>query len=197
MLELHEGDEPHQVYVAWIIPPAGARGIRMVRLAAAEEVERAVATMNETLKPAGLEKADAGQEFREAARELARVILTPLADEIGDVPHWIISPDSALWVVPWAALPLADGAHAVERHSISLLVSGRELVETTVPRVSGNPPLVIADPDYDFKGGQESAEPEQTGGAGGAARRSGPAATFPRNLERLTGPAAEADRPVP
>src|SRR5258708_16334755 len=146
MLELHEGDEPHQVYVAWIIPPAGARGIRMVRLAAAEEVERAVATMNETLKPAGLEKADAGQEFREAARELARVILTPLADEIGDVPHWIISPDSALWVVPWAALPLPDGAHAVARHSLSLLVSGRALLEPPRPPASATPPLWLPTP---------------------------------------------------
>jgi len=197
MLELDENNEPRQVYVAWIIPPAGVRGVQMVRLAVAEDIERAVATLNETLKPAGLEAVDAGQQFRDAASELARLVLTPLAEEIVDVPRWIISPDSALWVVPWAALPLADGAHAVERHSISLLVSGRELVESTVPRVSGNPPLVIADPDFDFKGDQATADPRQTGWADEADRRRGPAGTLPRDWRRLAGTADEAEMVVP
>jgi CHAT domain-containing protein len=61
----------------------------------------------------------------------------------------VISPDGALWLAPWGALPLDEKTYAVEKFSIQLVVSGRDLLpRPTVPGKT-TAPTIFADPDFD------------------------------------------------
>ena len=61
----------------------------------------------------------------------------------------MISPDAALWLIPWEALPLDDTRYAVEGHAIHYVVSGRDLV-TRGTKAERGKALVMADPDFDL-----------------------------------------------
>jgi hypothetical protein len=64
-----------------------------------------------------------------------------------------------LWLVPWAALTLPGGKYVVEDHSVTYLVSGRELAGASQARkVEPTPPLVLADPDFNLGLKQAAAE---------------------------------------
>jgi CHAT domain-containing protein len=57
-----------------------------------------------------------------------------------------------LWLVPWAALPLADGRYAVEQYEIDYLVSSRDLLAENAADVKTSPPVIMADPNFDLDG---------------------------------------------
>src|SRR5262249_18877560 len=100
--------------------------------------------------------------------------------------QWILSPDAALWLVPWAALPLKDGRYAIERHRIHYVISGRDLVTPGLQTKAGRP-LILADPDFDL----EPARADQEKGEALVQRGVSPNDKLPR-FERLPGTAAEA-----
>ena len=82
---------------------------------------------------------DAEKALLKPLQDLSKLVLEPLAEHIDGKKRWYVSPDASLWLVPWAALPLKDGRYAVEAHTISYLVSGRDLVAAAVgqPRRAG------------------------------------------------------------
>jgi tetratricopeptide (TPR) repeat protein len=144
--------EPH--YVAWVIPPLGEAQIRIIDLGEAARTEAAVKTLRQTLAEAPrlirqVGEAEAEQSVRKALQAVARLVLEPLMPHVGQSEHWVLSPDADLWLVPWAALPLANGQYAIEKHQIRYLVSGRDLVQQAVT-TKVSPPLLVADPDYDL-----------------------------------------------
>src|SRR5262245_40879291 len=87
--------------------------------------------------------------MKQALEALARLVLHPLLDIIGKSNHWYVSPSNALWLAPWGALPLPGGAYALEKHPITYLLSGRDLLSAASPIKPGRP-LAVADPDYDL-----------------------------------------------
>jgi CHAT domain-containing protein len=72
--------------------------------------------------------------------------LQPLLPYVRGSPRWVISPDGPLWLLPWAALPVA-GDYAVEKYVLSLAISGRDLTAPR-PRVKATAPAIFADVDY-------------------------------------------------
>jgi CHAT domain-containing protein len=92
---------------------------------------------------------DAEQALRPHLEKLARLVLQPLVRAAGERKRWYLSPDADLWLVPWAALPLADGRYAVEDYCLHYLISGRDLVAAPAAIRPGQA-LVFADPDYDL-----------------------------------------------
>jgi CHAT domain-containing protein/tetratricopeptide (TPR) repeat protein len=144
-------------YVAWLIPPAGDKDVHVVDLGDAETIERAVAGARRTLSAAPesirkLGEPDAEKEVFAALRPLAEQVFTPILAKAGDAKHLILSPDGALWLVPWEALPLADGKYAVEEYRMRYVVSGRDLVTRRAEgrKIATADPLIMADPDYDL-----------------------------------------------
>src|SRR5262249_51990790 len=144
--------------VAWLIPPAGERKVQVIDLGDAATIEKAVAEVRKALAAATQSirrdgEADAGKEVLAAMRPLAEMVLKPILERIGDAKQLILSPDGALWLVPWAALPLADGKYAIEKYQIRYIVSGRDLVERKEEkgRIATGEPLILADPDYDLR----------------------------------------------
>src|SRR6185436_15073923 len=94
----------------------------------------------------------AEKEALASLRPLAEQVFHPLIPQLEGAKQLILSPDGALWLVPWAALPLPDGQYAVEKYQLHYVVSGRDLVppKETRKRTTAAP-LIMADPDYDLR----------------------------------------------
>jgi CHAT domain-containing protein len=142
------------VYAAWVIPPIGRGDVELIDLGPADKIDGAVQAVRVALHaaPAQIQRqseALSENRLKKVLGGLAGLVLRPLAKRLATVNHWVLSPDSSLWLVPWAALPLSDGRYAVENHRITLVVSGRDLLLNPSPTKFGQP-LVLADPDFDL-----------------------------------------------
>ena len=141
-------------YAAWIIPAAGEGSVRLIDLGNAETIERVVRAARQALvKAVELIRSDgepeAEQQLLEPLGDVAKAALNPLLAEIGEADKVILSPDAALWLIPWSALPLADKSYAIEKYNLTYVVSGRDVIRHDLePRL--NAPVILADPDYDL-----------------------------------------------
>lgn len=142
-------------YLAWVIPPAGHGEVKLVDLGPCAAIDAAIAAARKPLLAAREAILDVGEAEAEKAlqKELAALsakLLDPLRPYVASSRHWILSPDGNLWLVPWSALLVEKDKYLVESHATSLVVSGRDLVELAGRKASGNPSLVLADPDFDL-----------------------------------------------
>ena len=96
-------------------------------------------------------------ELLQISRDLSNLVIKPILDESrrsGPVDELIISPDSNLWLIPWAALTGKTDEYLIEKYSIRTVLHARSLIEedeSSSPSVS----VVFADPDF---GSDESTE---------------------------------------
>jgi CHAT domain-containing protein len=151
---------PH--YTAWLIPAEGQGQVSVVDLGEALKIDDAVQKARSALEKAGEvldaeSEAAAEQQLRNVMQILTRLVLEPLEEHLGQTRQLIVSPDAALWLIPWGALPLADGRYALEKYQIRYCVSGRELLErkSGAARAAGAPTL-FANPDYNLGPGEAS-----------------------------------------
>jgi CHAT domain-containing protein/Tfp pilus assembly protein PilF len=165
-------------YVAWIVPPAGRDRVRVVDLGEAAAIDALVAEYRERIDAAKGAEGTIRKEGEAAAQAELAVVAAPLAkrtiepllaaakEAIGKDPQeLVISPDGPLWLVPFAALVLADGRYAVEAVAIRHVTSGRDLVAKKA--VSGDgasrgvrKPLIMAAPNFDSQSpGKSAARP--------------------------------------
>ncbi|WP_395744779.1 CHAT domain-containing protein [Prosthecobacter sp.] len=197
-----------EIYVAWLIPPPRQGVTTVVNLGDAGKIEQAVAALHQEISEAPehiVKEGEAAAEKRlqAAARGVAQLVLDPLLPALKEVERCYMAPDAALWLVPWASLPTAEGAYLVEKLEICQVASGRELTRPA-NAVSGTAPLIMADPDFDLspRTAQKSLEALRGGQRGvkaPAAARSGMRGTLPAlpKVERLPGTAAEAKAIAP
>lgn len=182
-------------YVAFV--SFRSEGTRVADLGPADPIDAAVRAVRrefdaaaQTIRDKG--EAQAERDIRVRLAALGELVLDPLRPHIDDKTRWVISPDSNLWLVPWAALPLDPGVYAVERHHIRYVVSGRDLLldplkldrKTTAP-------VVVADPDFD-RGPSGAADPADPGAGRGLSKDFKLGA-----VRRLPGTAAEAAAILP
>jgi CHAT domain-containing protein len=154
-------------YAAWIVPPAGRGGIRVVDLGEAAGIDALVAEYRDRVEAAEgpedtirkLGEAAAQAELAVVAAPLAKRTIEPLLaaakEALGrDPEELVISPDGPLWLVPFAALVLADGRFAVEAVAIRHVTSGRDLLaKRAAPAADATSglgrPLIMAAPNFD------------------------------------------------
>jgi hypothetical protein len=159
-------------YAAWVVPSAGQGDVRVIDLGAAEKIEAAVRAVRQALQAAQdpdraknplsqKGEPDAEKDLRQPLEALAKMVLHPLLEQAGTRTQLVLSPDAALWLVPWAALPLPDGRYAVEKYTLRYVTSGRDLVRTA-SQVRPGRPLVMADPKYDQGPGGQGPEAPRT-----------------------------------
>ena len=143
-------------YAAWITPKVGP--VRIVDLGPAEDIDKGVAAVRKELIAAfsNIKKNGepaAEKQLNAVMTTVAAKVLHPLLKEVGTADNLIISPDGALWLLPWAALPMPDGKYLVEKFTINHVVSGRDLLKS--PDAAANAkrvtaPLIIAAPDFNM-----------------------------------------------
>jgi CHAT domain-containing protein/Tfp pilus assembly protein PilF len=139
-------------YAVWITPKVGPA--KVVDLGPADRIETAVAEVHKAIEqgPKVLKaqgEIQAEKVAREALAKLAKVLLDPLRPHLDKAQRWVISPDRDLWLTPWAALPLDENRYVVEKHTIQLVVSGRDLLPRPAAPGATSAPAIFADPDFD------------------------------------------------
>lgn len=151
--------QPH--YLAWIIPGGKDSRLTVLDLGEAASLERNI----EQARVALAKVADENSRFRQegeaaaaaqAAKDLqavANVVLKPLLPQLANKKQLILSPDGALWLLPWAALPVAEKEVLLERCSLRFVLSGRDLVKKeTGGKLTQGAPAIVVNPDYDLIG---------------------------------------------
>ncbi|MCA9248838.1 MAG: CHAT domain-containing protein, partial [Planctomycetales bacterium] len=191
------------VYLAVVVPAAGEGEVRLINLGKAAPIEQAVrrtrVAAHDVKAVAEQGDAKAEQVYFAAAKQLSQLVVEPLHGAIAKANHLILSPDQDLWLVPWAALPDGESKFLIERAPISFVLSGRDLARKQGGRVSGNPALVVADPDFDLDPETARSVTKQLQAEGEApllvARRA--AAEGPLRWNRLQGTSRELDWILP
>lgn len=97
--------------------------------------------------------------YRPIGEQLYRKLIKPISDCLRGTKLLLLSPDSDLHLVPFAALTDETGSFLIERFAIDYLNSGRDLLRTSLqePRQG---PVVVAAPAY---GKERSRSPGRMG----------------------------------
>jgi CHAT domain-containing protein len=109
-------------------------------LGAASVINQAVDELRQALRDP--RRAD----VKERARVVDQQVMGPLRASLGDANRLIVSPDGELNLVPFEALVDDRGRYLIERHAVSYVTSGRDLLRMQVARTVGSKPAIFADP---------------------------------------------------
>lgn len=87
-------------------------------------------------------------EVKQAARNLDQKLMQPIRTLFGQAKHLLISPDSQLNLIPFAALVDEQNRFLVETYDITYLSSGRDLLHFQRSAPTLQAPVIVADPHY-------------------------------------------------
>lgn len=131
-------------YAVWIVPPAGQQEVALIPLGEMSTIATKVAAVHQTIRAtpqllSQASEAEVHERQRITMDELANVVWRPLAayPAVQAARRIYISPDAALWGVPWGALRVGE-QFLVEQKSIVLLGSGRDLLPVVMPEPRTN-----------------------------------------------------------
>ncbi len=131
-------DRPH--YAAYIV--RRGRAASGFDLGPAEAIDGAIGELREALRDPT--RADVAQR----ARDVDERVMEPLRSALGDASRLLISPDGELNLVPFEALVDTQGRYLVERHTVTYLTSGRDLLRMQPARTNHRRPVIFADPIF-------------------------------------------------
>ncbi|MGB3188457.1 MAG: CHAT domain-containing protein, partial [Limnoraphis sp.] len=141
--------KPH--YAAYILKSSGEP--QWVDLGEAEPIHKAAFfRFNLALK----DKKDAfmgnSNQVKQTGRKLDELLMQPIREKLGNVNHIIVSPDAQLNLIPFAALVDENNRYLLETYQITYLTTGRDLVRLQLEYSHKQPPVIVANPDYDKPG---------------------------------------------
>ncbi|MEM8806568.1 MAG: tetratricopeptide repeat protein, partial [Cyanobacteria bacterium P01_G01_bin.38] len=168
-------------YAAYVLSAQGE--VRTIDLGEAAIIDGKVAELRQALLEPHL-------EVKPVARELDALLMQPIRAELGEAKHLLLSPDGQLNLLPFAALVDENNQYLIETYQITYLTSGRDLLRFQLSEPSQQPPMVMADPDYDKADTTVAAAPSEANN-----QRSIDASNL--TFTDLPGTAAEADAIAP
>ncbi len=153
-------------YAAYILYSQGEPD--WVDLGEAEVIEQAVLAFGKALRnPIRL------PPVQQSGRMLDALIMQPVRERLTEnTEHLLLSPDSQLNLIPFAALADDRDRYLVETYRLTYLTSGRDLLRLQHSIVNSQVPVLIANPDYASPGkpteevrlaaSRPSAEPQRS-----------------------------------
>jgi CHAT domain-containing protein len=127
-------------YVAYVLRRQGDPG--WVELGEAKTIDETAGALRRALRD------ERRSDVKRLARALDEMVMRPVRALLGETRHVLLSPDSALNLVPFAALVDERGKYLIERYSFSYLASGRDLLRLQAPVPAKQEPLIVAGPDF-------------------------------------------------
>ncbi len=117
-----------------------------VDLGAAAEIEKNIQTFRKYLQ----DGSNTGNRQRDQiARTLDAQLMQPLRQHLGNTKHLLLSPDSALNLIPFEALKDENNKYLIERYAFSYLTSGRDLTRFADVPPSRQAPVIFSEISYD------------------------------------------------
>ena len=101
-------------------------------------------------------------QLQKTARQLDEKLMQPIRQLLGNTKTLLLSPDSALNLIPFEVLVDENNQYLVENYQITYLTSGRDLLRQKEKFASQQPPLIIADPLYNQTGQKVALNPKYT-----------------------------------
>ena len=101
-------------------------------------------------------------QLQKSARQLDEKLMQPIRQLLGNTKTLLLSPDSALNLIPFEALVDENNQYLVENYQITYLTSGRDLLRQKEKFASQQPPLIMADPLYNQTGQKVALNPNST-----------------------------------
>ena len=120
-------------------------------------------------------------------RQLDEQLMSPIRPFLDSKTQLLLSPDSQLTLIPFEALVSEDDRYLIEKYQTSYLTSGRDLIKLQTNSPGQQPPVILANPDYE--------QAIAAGSAGARPARSVDAASLTFNP--LPGTATEAEAIAP
>ncbi|HEY9711444.1 MAG TPA: CHAT domain-containing tetratricopeptide repeat protein, partial [Oculatellaceae cyanobacterium] len=130
-------------YVAYVLHSKGEP--KWVDLGEAEPIDQAVDDFREALQ------SDAS-DVKPVARTLDEKLMQPIRKLLGNTRNVLLSPDSQLNLIPFAALVDESDRYLIENYFITYLSSGRDLLRLQNHAKSRSESVIVANPDYDKPG---------------------------------------------
>jgi len=146
-------------YSAWVIPAKG--DVKFVDLGEASIIDDAIgqlqkmynepAVVSELVRDQG--EVAAVAQWNQVAKNATDLLWKPIAQLLPKTTsRLVVSPDSNLWLLPWAAIPVSDDKFLLEDFGLQFVVSGRDLLKDKVDTAESGRPIVFAAPDFDLNG---------------------------------------------
>jgi CHAT domain-containing protein/F0F1-type ATP synthase beta subunit len=134
-------------YVAYVLNHSGEP--KWVDLGEAEPIDQAVTAFRTALQ---FDTSDVQKDVKPVARALDEKLMQPIRKLLGNTRNVLLSPDSQLNLIPFAALVDENNRYLVENYSITYLSSGRDLLRLQNHAQSRSQSVIVANPDYDKPG---------------------------------------------
>jgi len=135
-------------YAAYLLKPSGE--VQWADLGDATTIDRALQQFLEVLRcgEANATPCYDAEDIQPVAQAVEALVLAPLRPWFGDVTHLLLSPDGQLNLLPFAALVDDQGRYLIETYTLTQLTSGRDLLRLQQQSSSPQPPVVLANPDF-------------------------------------------------
>ncbi len=133
-------------YAVYILPVKGEP--KSIDLGDAETIQKALELFRDDLR----DKDTPITQVKQSARNLDKILMQPVRKLLGNTRKILLSPDSALNLIPFEALVDENNRYLVENYSFTYLTSGRDLLRLQNHSPSKQPPVIIADPNFDRPG---------------------------------------------
>lgn len=143
-------------YAAYVLLPSGE--LRWADLGDATQIDGQIQRFLEVMR-CGERQASpcyTPERLKPVAQALYRAIFAPLQTHLGKATHLLISPDSQLNLLPFAALVDSQNRYLIESYTLTHLTSGRDLLRLQHSVPSQQPPVVLANPNFDIADVRES-----------------------------------------
>ncbi|GJM40532.1 MAG: hypothetical protein DHS20C20_08140 [Ardenticatenaceae bacterium] len=133
-------------YIAFLILANQPEKIQLFDLGPAKKIDQRISGIGFRLEQAGQH----APQDKPIENWLHIAQLEPLWKAVGDCSHLFIAPDGNLSLLSFAILLDGNGRHLIDSHTISYLMTGRDLLFTQPPAQNSSSSLVITNPDYAF-----------------------------------------------
>ncbi|MBD2221138.1 CHAT domain-containing protein [Calothrix sp. FACHB-1219] len=140
-------------YAVYVLPVKGQP--KGIDLGDAETIQKTLELFRDNLR----DKETPIAQVKQSARDLDKILMQPVRKLLGNTRKILLSPDSQLNLIPFEALVDENNRYLVENYSFTYLTSGRDLLRLQNNSPSQQPPVLIANPNFNRPGELVARQP--------------------------------------